>query len=141
MLRAGCIFLSCWALLNLGLALSVVVSTVMFDGDSPAIFQILDESEAAALTAKERTSINSVAVYANGLNCAFSVTALFVIWCALRRRSMWAMYCLMLGFGSALIAGVAGDFVLGTVHPEVSIISAALLTFGFAVTAIGLFRD
>ena len=80
MLRAGCIVLTVWATLNLVLALSVVSTTVLFGGNSPAIYQILNEEEVADLTAKERTSINSVAAYANGLNAAFSLVAVFVIW-------------------------------------------------------------
>jgi len=139
MLRIGCIVLSVWALLNLFLSVSILVSTTFLDGDSPAISQILDEAEVAALTDKERTSINSVAVYANGLNAAFCVTTLFVIWMALYRRSYWSFWCLLIGFGTALLAGTLGDLVLGTVHPEVNIISAAILLAGFLLTAIDLF--
>jgi hypothetical protein len=139
MLKAGCIVLSCWALLNLVLALSVVVSTVLFNGDSPAIYQILEDSEVEALSAKERTSINSMAAYANGLNSAFSLTVLFVIWFALRQRLVWAFWCLLFGFGTALTAGIAGDSVLGIVHTEVNIISTLILILGFVLTAIGLF--
>ncbi len=139
MLRSGCIVLSLWAVLNLLPSIWILVSTTFFDGDSPAVFQILDAEEVAALSAKERTSINSVAVFANGLNIAFCSTALFVVWFGLYRRSMWAFWCSILGIGSAWSAAALGDYVLGTVHPEISLLSGGILLAGIAAAAIDLF--
>lgn len=138
MLRIGCIILTLWTVLNLVPSSWILISTVFLDGDSPAVFQILDENDLAGLTAKERTSINSVAVYANGLNAAFGVTSLFVIWKGLYRRQTWCFWCLVIGFGTALLAGVLGDFVLGTIHPEINIVSGAMLIAGLALSAAEL---
>ena len=140
MLRLGCIVLSIWALLNLLPSLLILASTAILNGDSPAIFQILNDQEVAALTAKERTSINSVAAYANGLNVAFCVMALFVIWFGLNRRSHWSFWCLVFGFVFALLAGILGDFILGTVHPEINAISSVIVLVGCVLAAIDLFR-
>lgn len=139
MLRTGCILLTIWTLLNLVPSLWIIVSTVFLDGNSPAIYQILSTQEVKNLTSNERTSINSVAVYANGLNVAFCCAALFVIWCGLYLRSTWAFACLVSGFTFAVLAGTLGDFVLGTVHPEINAISALILAVGFFLIAKDLF--
>lgn len=139
MLRIGCIVLSLWALLNLLPSAWILVSTTFLDGDSPAIFQILDDHEVAALSAKERTSINSVAVFANGLNIAFCSTALFLVWFGLARRLRKVFWCLVFGFGMAWLAGALGDSVLGTVHPEISLASGGILLVGLGFAAVDLF--
>lgn len=114
---------------------------MFFDGDSPAVFQILSDEEVHALSSDVRTSINSVAVYANGLNVAFCALALAVTWLGLHRRVRWAFWGLLVGFVAALLAGVSGDYVLGNVHPEVNVISGLILVFGFTLAAVGLFRN
>ena len=139
MLRSGCLVLSLWAFLNLLPSAWILVTTSFFEGDSPAIDQILDDEEVAALSSKERTSINSVAVYANGLNAAFCGMALFVIWFGLKRRAKWAFWGLAFGFSMAWLAGTLGDYVLGLVHPEINVISALILVLGLGLSAVDLF--
>lgn len=139
MLKTGCVVLSLWTVLNLIPSAWILLSTGFLDGDSPAITQILTAEEVATLSNKVRASINSVAVYANGLNSAFCLTAFFVIWRGLHGRSSWAFYCLVVGFSTALLAGFGSDQVLGTLHPEVNIISSLIIVFGLTFAAIGLF--
>ena len=122
MLRFGCIVLTIWVVLNLIPATYIVVTTTWFNADSPAVGQILSSQELELLSPKERTSINSVAVYANGLNIALSVTVLSLIWFGVFRRMTWAYWSACVGLAIAVLAGGLGDFVLGTVHPEVSLI-------------------
>lgn len=141
MLKIGSIVLSLWAVLNLVPSFAILVNTVLLDGNSPAIYQILDDEQVRTLGTEIRSSINSVAVYANGLNVALCLLALFVIWRGLNRRVRWTFWGLLVGFATALLAGTAGDYVLGTVHPEVSMISGIILALGFACSAKGLFRS
>ena len=139
MLRAGCIILTIWALLNLILALYIVFSTTLWDIDSPAVGQILSQAEISSLTAKERTSINSVAVYANGLNIALSLTVTLTIWFGVYRGMKWAFISTCMGLGFAVIGGALGDYVLGTVHPEISLLSAAILIVGGVLAGVGIY--
>jgi hypothetical protein len=141
MLRLGSIVISAWAVLNLIPSLAILANTIFFDGNSPAIYQILDDEQVQTLSKEIRTSINSVAVYANGLNVALCLLALVVVWLGLNRRVRWAFWGLLVAFATALLAGTAGDYVLGTVHPEINIISGIILAFGFVFSARGLFWD
>ena len=138
MLRVGCIILTTWVLLNLIPASYIVISTTFWGVDSPAIGQILSAKEIQALTQKERTSINSVAVYANGLNVALSLTVVSLIWFGIYRRLRWAFWSVCFGLGLAVIGGALGDWVLGNVHPEISLISALILALGASFAWIGL---
>ncbi len=48
---------------------------------------------------------------------------------------------LRIGFTTALTAGVAADTAVGTVLPEINVISGAILAAGLTFAALGLFRD
>lgn len=125
-------------MLNLIPATCIVVATTWLNVDSPAIGQILNPQELESLSPKERTTINSVAVYANGLNISLSVTVLSLIWLGVYRRIVWAYWSACLGLAFAVLGGGLGDFVLGTVHPEVSAISALILVVGAILTGLGM---
>jgi len=139
MLRVGCIVLSIWAGLNLLPSVFILVSTGLLDRDAPAVAQILDAEEIEALSEHERVSINSVAVYANGLNAAFCATALWVIWCGLNQRVLWAFWCLVTGFVLAFGAGTLADAVVGMQHPQINLVSAVILFCGCGLSAVDLF--
>ena len=79
-------------MLNLIPAAYIVVATTWLDVDSPAVGQILNTQDLESLSQKERVSINSVAVYANGLNLSLSVTVLSLIWFGIYRRIAWAYW-------------------------------------------------
>ncbi len=140
-LRAGCVVITLWAVLNMIPSLFILLNTTFRDGNSPAIYQILSDSEIGELTPNIRASINSVAIYANGLNVALCLLALFTIWFGLCRGFRWAFWGLAAGLSTAVFGGAAADYILGTVHPEVSLGSAMILVIGFALAAFGLFRN
>ena len=141
MLRAGCIILTAWVLLNLIPASYVVVSTTLWGADAPAVGQILNTAEIQSLTEKERASINSVAVYANGLNVALASTVAALIWFGVFRRMRWAFWSVCFGLGFAVVGGALGDGILGTIHPEISVISALILLVGASLAWVGLHRQ
>ncbi|HBE69245.1 MAG TPA: hypothetical protein DDW52_13940 [Planctomycetaceae bacterium] len=138
MLRLGCVILTIWVVLNLIPAAYIVVTTAWMGVDSPAVGQILDPQEQKLLTAKERISINSVAVYANGLNIALSTTVLSLVWFGAYRHVRWAYWSACVGLTLAVVAGSLGDYVVGTVHPEVSWISAIILFSGALLSGLGM---
>lgn len=141
MLRLGSAIISLWLVLNLVPSLLILANTIFLDGNSPALYQLLDDQQVKALSPEIRTSINSVAVYANGLNVALCLLALFVVWLGLSQRLPWAFWGLLLAFSFAWFAGAAGDYLLGTLHPEVSILSGLILACGFTFSAFGLLRN
>jgi hypothetical protein len=85
-LTLGPIVISVWAVLNLIPSAVILANTMFLDGNSLAIYQILDDEQVEALSTDVRTSINSIAVYANGLNVALSLLALFVVQRGLNKR-------------------------------------------------------
>lgn len=141
MLRAGCWVLTAWAVLNLIPSFVIVLNTLFRGGHTPALYSVLSEQEVEALSTETMATLDSIAVFANGTNIAFCLVVLGTVWLGLSRRQVWAFWALLAGFTAALAAGVAADFVVGTVLPEVNVISGAILALGFACAGFGLFRD
>lgn len=141
MLNIGCITLSIWVTLNLIASVLVVAQTMFFGGHTPALTSVLTAEEVASLGADVIATLDSIAVFANGTNTAFSLVSLLVIWLALRRKMSWAFWSLLGGFAIALLSGVSADYVVGMVAPEVNVISGIMLMTGFMFAALGLFRN
>ena len=140
MLKLGCATLSMWTVFNLVPSSFILVNTMFFGGHTPALYTILGGGEVNSLSAEQLATVDSIAVYANGTNIAFCLISLVVVWMGLNRKLPWVFWGLLVGFTVALIAGVAADHAVGTVFPEVNVISALILAFGFMFSAIGLFR-
>ena len=140
MLRSGCIVLSLWSLLNLIPSAVIVVSSTFWDANTPAIGQILSAEEIRSLTPSERASLNSVAVFANGLNIALALATISMIWFGIMRRQKWAFYATCLSLSCAVMAGALGDRLVGYTHPEISLISAAILMVGAVLAGFGVHR-
>ncbi len=141
MLRAGCVALSLWLLLNLVPSAIIVVRTLTGDGHTPALYMLLDQAEVDALDERVLATLDSIAVYANSTNVALALLALAVVWLALAQRSVWAFWVLLLGFSCSFCAGIAADAVVGFVFPEVNALSGLILVAGFGFSALGIFRD
>lgn len=139
MRRLGCFLLTLWTVLNLVPSIWIALSSSFLGADSPAIYQILNPQEVDNLTVKERSSINAVAVYANGLNAALCTCMLFLLWYGVYRRQAWAFWAVLAGLCLALLAGTLADYTVGWAHPEVNLISGLILLLGFGCCAIDLF--
>ena len=141
MLRIGCVILTAWSVLNLVPSVVIVVNTLFRGGHTPALYSILTAGEVSALSPETLATLDSIAVFANGINIAFCLVALAVIWLGLYRRQVWSFWGLLAGFTAALSAGVAADYAVGTVAPWINVISGAILGGGFMLTGLGLFRN
>lgn len=140
MLKTGCLILSAWIVLNLIPSTMIVVGTLFFGGHTPALYLILTEEEVGALSPEVLATMDSIAVFANGLNLAFCLVSIFTIWWGLHRRQVWAFWGLLVGFALVLLAGVGADYEVGTAAPMVNVISGSILALGFAISAVGMFR-
>ncbi len=140
MLKAGCWVLSIWAALNLIMSLTIVVDTLFRGGHTPALYLILSEADVQALSTNALATIDSIAVFANGLNVAFCAAALGLLWCGLARKLAWSFPVLAVGFLAAWLAGVAADYVVGNAAPWVNAVSLGILLVGFALGGSGLRR-
>lgn len=140
MLRIGCILLTTWAALNLVLSTAIVIDTIFRGGHTPALQSILTEQEIGELSPEILATMDSIAVFANGLNVAFCLVSLFVIWEGLFRRRVWAFWGLLSGFSLALLAGIGADHEVGNVAPMVNVISGGILLLGLGFAAMDIFR-
>lgn len=140
MLRIGCWILTTWAALNLVASLKVVIDTLFLGGHTPALFLLLTEADIQALSPDVLATMDSIAVFANGLNIAFCLLALLVIWRALFNRHRWGFGGLLLGFLVAWGAGTAADGVVGFAAPWVNVVSLGMLGVGFFFAGFGFFK-
>jgi len=138
MLKSGCIILTIWSLLNLAASGAILSETLLGRGHTPAVYSLLNEDEVSELSPKTLATIDSIAVYANGLNIAFCLVSTVVVWAGLYRRRIWCLWGLVGGYAAALAAGVGGDYMVGTLMWEVTGISGCILAVGLGLAAVGL---
>ena len=141
MLRIGCVILTVWSAMNLIASVVIFVNTLFLGGHTPALYSVLTADEVGSLSSGTLATLDSIAVFANGTNIAFCLVTLPAIWLGLFRRQVWSFWGLLVGFAAALLAGVAADYAVGTVAPEINIVSGMILCAGFAFAAFGLFRN
>ena len=141
MLTIGCWILTIWSAANLAISAKIIVDTLLRDGHTPALFLILTEADVAALSSETIATLDSIAVFANGLNVGFCILALCLIWRGLFRKKAWCLAGLTLGFFAAWFAGAAADFVVGNVAIWVSVVSLTILAAGLASSGIGLLNS
>lgn len=139
MLRAGCILLTIWTLLNLVPSSMIALSTLFFDGHTPALTLLLTPGDVETLSPEVLATLDSIAIFANLTNVAFCSLVLAIVWMGLHRRQRWAFWSLLAGFVLALLAGVGADYAVGFAAPWVNGISGAVLGLGLAIAAAGLF--
>ncbi len=139
MLRFGCWVLTIWSALNLFVSLKIVLVTLAYGQHTPALYLILDESDVTEMPAEVLATIDSIAVFANGLNVAFCVLTLSLLWGGLARSKVWSFPPLLLGLFIAWLAGVGADFAVGNAAPWVNVVSLAILALGISSAAFGLF--
>jgi|GEM_PF-1593773 len=142
LLRTGCVVLSVWSVLNILASLIVVIIPVVFGGETaPALLDSLSANEIQGLSDGIERNANGIAVFANGLNIAFCTLALFAIWQGLHKKMKWVFWALLVSLSLNVLAGTLADYVVGLLHPEVNIISAAILAVGLGCSAQSIFRQ
>ena len=140
MLKLGAVILSIWGGLNLLPSSGILVLILFQNKNAPALSVLLSEEEISGLSSDLLATVNSIAAFANGLNVAFCLLFLFAIWRGLNRKIEWVFWALLLSTVFALLAGIAGDYIVGTKFPEVNVISGLILAVGFICSAIGIFE-
>lgn len=141
MLKIGCLILSVWSVLNLGASLFVVILPVVFAGKNAlALMDSVSGAEIAALSPQLLANANGIAVFANGLNIAFCALLLFAVWGGVYSRVKWAWLGVTVALAAILLAGVAADYVVGFLHPEVNLISGAIIAVGLGLSGWDISR-
>ena len=141
MLKLGAVILSIWGGLNLLPSFGILVLILFQNKNAPALSVLLSEEEITALSADAIAAVNSIAAFANGLNVVFCLLFLIAIWKGLNRKVEWVFWALLISSFFALMAGIAGDYVVGTQFPEVNVLSGLILVVGFICSAVGIFKS
>ncbi len=128
-----------WSTLNLIASLKIVLDTLIYDKHTPALYLILDGSDVSALPSDVLATIDSIAVFANGLNVAFCTVTLCLVWGGLAQSKLWSFPSLLAGLTAAWLAGVGADFAVGNAAPWVNAVSLAIIVLGISTSAAGLF--
>ena len=139
MLKTGAIVLSTWSALNALPSLGILFLVLCRDGNAPGFTTSLTEAQIAGLPLEVLAAANSVALYANGLNVALSVLFVACIWNGLVHGVKWVFWAISAAATLTVLAGIGGDYLVGTRHPEVNLISLALVAVGAGCSARGLF--
>jgi len=140
MLKLGCLLLGLWSVLNLAPSSWILFAVLARGENVPGLTAALTESQIRGIEAEALAAANSIGVYANGLNVAFSMLFAALIWKALLRRKKWAFWAMAASSLVAVLGGVGADHVVGTRNPEINFVSAMLLGVGFACCASVIFR-
>lgn len=141
MLKFGSVLLSLWSALNL-LPSAWILVLILFHGrDAPALSALLTQAQLSTLEPQVRATANSIAVFANGLNVAYCLLFTITIWMGLARRVRWCFWALSSSALAALLAGVGADHVVGTLFPQVNLLSGLMLAVGFALCAGPVLRQ
>ncbi|NKB89583.1 MAG: FtsX-like permease family protein [Acidobacteria bacterium] len=135
MLKAGCIVLSAWALLNLLPSAWIVFSILQGDLNAPGLYALLTPEEVAALAPDALAGANSIGVFANGLNVAYASLFLVAVWRGLARGVAWVFWALIGSAGLTLVAGIGADVVVGGQFLWMNVLSGLILAAGFACCA------
>jgi hypothetical protein len=138
-LKLGSLLLSLWSVLNLLPSAWILVLILLREQNAPALSVLLTEAQIRGLGHEYLATANSMAVFANGLNVAFCLLFTIGIWKGLAGRVRWVFWALLASAFVALLAGVGGDYVVGTRFPQVNVVSGLLLGAGFACCARGIF--
>ena len=141
MLKAGCIVLSFWAVMNLVPSAYIVVRVLTGTLHAPALYSLVAEDDIERLDGAVLATVDSVAVFANATNVGLCLLSLVTIWMALNRRAAWAFWAVLAGFSSALVAGIGADVLADFVFLEMNLGSVAILALGFSLAAFGLFSQ
>ncbi|MFN3189211.1 MAG: hypothetical protein ACE361_01720 [Aureliella sp.] len=137
MLKFGRWVLTTWTVLSCLASLTIIIQTLVFGGHTPALFLLLSDAEVQSLSPDTLSTIDSIALFANGLNLAFGVVVLGVVWDAAPDWHNGRLALMLAGFTMAWLAGFMADAAVGYAAPWVNVVSIAILAFGFGAIALG----
>lgn len=140
MLKLGCLLLGLWSVLNLAPSAWILYSVLGRGENAPGLTAVLTGSQIQAIEAEALAAANSIGVPANGLNVAFCLLFVVLIWKGLLRKARWVFWTMAASSLIAVLGGVGADYMVGTRNPEINLISALLLAVGFAFCASAIFR-
>ena len=140
MLRAGAILLTFWACVRLVLAFGILVMLLVFGKNAPVLLVLYGNIQGTGLDGRALATINALAVLCNAAIAAMAVLSLAVIWCALVRRAVWAVWSI--GVCVVFLQGASffSDALLQ--HPDLlgNVAASSIPVAGIILAASGVLR-
>ena len=102
-LKRGCVVLYCWSGINLFLSSLILFIVVSGLRNSPLLSMVFVPSEVAELSPKSIGALNTLTILYNSYAAAMSVMVWFVVRNALRNKTRWAFWTLLVTIGIAEI--------------------------------------
>ena len=140
MLKRGSIVLSIWSGINFFFAALILTSVVIFNGNSPILALVFEQSEIASLDAKVIESLNALTILYNSCAVALSVLALFIIWSGLINGKRWAFWALLTTIGFVEILAFVASAPIGNARWQLYVVLSVLYVVGIGLAGYSIFK-
>jgi hypothetical protein len=141
MLRRGSIVLSIWSGINFLLAALILTIVVFFNGDSPILALVFEESEIAILSAKAIESLNALTILYNSCSVVLSVLVWVLIRKSLIAGQRWAFWVLLFVIGFVEVMAFIASAPIGNARWQVNAVQSVLYIVGICLSGISLFKS
>jgi len=141
MLKLGCSIISLWAILNIFASFIVVLMPILVSGESaPALLESLSKITISSIDSQVLSNANSIAVFANTLNIAISISVLFIVWFGLYKGQKWSLVALVIILSLMLCSGFFADYVSKHDHTFINLASGVIMFAGLFFSAIAIYK-
>jgi hypothetical protein len=140
MLKAGSTFLSIWSGINFLLAASILTIVVFFNGNSPILALVFEQSEIASLDAKVIASLNALTILYNSCSVVLSVLVWVLIRKSLIAGQKWAFWVLLFAIGFVEVMAFIASAPIGNARWQVNVVQSVLCVVGIGLSGYSLFK-
>lgn len=140
MLKAGAIILSIWGGINFLLAALILTVVLLFNGNSPLLVMVFEQSEIASLDPRVISALNCLTILYNSCAVALSVLALFIIWSNLIKGQKRAFWALLITIGFVELLAFSASAEVGNARWQVNVVLSVLYVLGIGLVGYGIFR-
>jgi hypothetical protein len=140
MLKKGSTVLSIWSGINFLFAFAILISVVIFNGNSPILALVFKKSEIASLSAKTIASLNALTILYNSCSVALSVLVWSLIRKSLIAGQKWAFWVLLFVIGFVEVMAFSASSRIGNARWQLNIVQSVLYVVGIGLLGYSLFK-
>jgi hypothetical protein len=141
MLKAGSRFLSLWSGINFLLAALILTIVVFFNGNSPILALVFEQSEIASLDARVIASLNALTILYNSCSVVLSVLVWLLIRKSLIAGQRWAFWALLFAIGFVESMAFIASAPIGNARWQVNVVQSVLYVMGIGLSGYSLFKS
>ena len=140
MLKRGSTILSIWSGINFLLAALILTIVVFFNGNSPILALVFEESEIASLSAKVIASLNALTILYNSCSVVLSVLVWLLIRKSLIARQKWSFWALLFVIGFVEAMAFIASAEVGNARWQVNAVQSVFYVVGIGLSGYSLFK-